>query len=289
MSDHLVVPAPAKINLTLDILGKRSDGYHALRSAMQALDLHDTLELRRAPELRFTCAAPDLAGDDNLVPRAARLLRAETGYDGGAEIMLRKAIPVDAGLGGGSSDAAAALRGLNALWDLRLPAQRLAELGAALGSDVPFFLSGPAALVGGRGEVVDPLPGVPRAHVVLHRPPFGISTGRVFGALSPEHYGDGTATERLLAALRQGLEPEQWPLSNGLQETVIALYPGIAAALQRLRGAGAAQPMLTGSGSTIFALFSKEEAARAVYRRLIADGHHAILTRSKESLNTSVR
>ncbi len=276
----LVVPAPAKINLTLEVLGRRPDGYHALRSVMQTLELHDTLELHPAPELGFDCDAPELTGEDNLVVRAARLLRAATGYAGGAAIALRKRIPVQAGLGGGSSDAAAALAGLNRLWGTGLPLGRLAELGAALGSDVPFFFAAPTALVSGRGEVVEPLPPLPRVWVVLYRPPLGVSTARIFAAMTPAQYGDGAATERLLAALRAGLPAEQWPLSNGLQATVTALYPEVAAALERLRAAGAPAPLMTGSGSTVYALFSDEGAARRVRDRLAGAGHHAILTRT---------
>ena len=249
---RLVVRAPAKINLTLDVLGRRPDGYHALRSVMQTLELHDTLELRPASAIRFACDVPALAGEDNLVPRAARLLRTATGYGGGVDITLHKRIPVNAGLGGGSSDAAATLMALNQLWGQALGRERLAELGAALGSDVPFFFYAPLALVSGRGEVVEALP--------------------------PTRYGDGSGTERLLAALQAGLAPEQWPLCNGLQETVTALCPEVASALERLRTAGAPQAVLTGSGSTVYALFARADDARRVYTRLTAAGHRAILT-----------
>ena len=275
---RIVVRAPAKINLTLDVLGRRPDGYHALRSVMQTLEIHDTLELRPAAAIRFACDAPALAGEDNLVLRAAHLLRTASGYGGGVDITLRKRIPIDAGLGGGSSDAAATLLALNRVWGLALAPARLAELGAALGSDVPFFLYAPLALVSGRGEVVEVLPPVPPASVVLHQPPCGLSTARVFAALPPTSYGDGSGTERLLAALQAGLPPEQWPLSNGLQETVAALYPEVAAALRRLREAGAPHAVLTGSGSTVYALFARDDDARRVYTQLTAAGHHAILT-----------
>jgi len=276
----LVMRAPAKINLTLDVLGKRPDGYHALRSVMQALDWHDTLQLEPVSDLLFDCDVPALAGDANLVPRAARLLQEETGCARGARLTLRKGIPVEAGLGGGSSDAAASLLGLNRLWDLGLPPTRLAELGARLGSDVPFFLYAPTALVSGRGEVVEALTPPPAAHVVLHKPAIGVSTARVFRSLQPGDYGDGLGTERLVAALRAGAPPEEWPLSNGLQEAAAALYPEVAAALRLLRRAGAPHALMTGSGSTVYALFARESDARSVYDRLRADGHGAVLTRT---------
>ncbi len=278
----LIVRAPAKINLTLDVLGRRPDGYHALRSVMQTLELHDTLELTglTAPEIVFECDVPALRGDANLVVRAARLLREHTGYSGGARIALRKRIPIDAGLGGGSSDAAATLQGLAQLWDLDLPRDHLAELGAHLGSDVPFFLYAPTALVSGRGEYVESLPPIPPVHVVLHKPEGGVSTERVFAAFPPARYSDGSGTERLLAALREGRPVEEWPLSNGLQETVAELYPEVASALSRLAAAGVPRPILTGSGSTVYALFASQDQARRVHDRLAATDHMAILTSS---------
>ncbi len=278
----LIVRAPAKINLTLDVLGRRLDGYHALRSVMQTLELHDTLELTglAEPAIVFECDVPALCGDANLVMRAARLLREHTGYSGGARIVLRKRIPVDAGLGGGSSDAAATLQGLGQLWDLDLPRDHLAELGAHLGSDVPFFLYAPTALVGGRGEYVEPLPPIPPVHVVLHKPEGGVSTARVFAAFPPARYGDGSGTDHLLAALREGRPVEEWPLSNGLQETVGEMYPDVAAALSRLAAAGAPRPILTGSGSTVYALFATQDQARQVHDRLAATDHMSILTGS---------
>src|SRR5687768_1385067 len=137
---RLVLTAHAKINLTLEVLGKRADGFHEIRSVMQRITLADTLTIRRAEELILACSDPELEGPENLVWRAAELLRGEYGVSAGASLALEKRIPVAAGLGGGSSDAAAALRGLNELWKLGLNGERLRDLGARLGSDVPFFL-----------------------------------------------------------------------------------------------------------------------------------------------------
>src|SRR5688500_15047283 len=137
---RLTLTAHAKVNLTLEVLGKRADGFHDIRSVMQRISLADTLTVERAEGLTLTCSDPGLEGPENLVWRAAELLRTECGVAEGAALRLEKRIPVAAGLGGGSSDAAAALRGLNELWRLRLSGERLWELGARLGSDVPFFL-----------------------------------------------------------------------------------------------------------------------------------------------------
>jgi len=274
--------APAKINLSLDVLGRRPDGYHALRSVMQTLDVHDTLELSPDPTgaLTLTCDAPALIGPTNLAWRAADLLRQETGYTDGARLTLRKRVPVDAGLGGGSSDAAAALLGLNRLWGLGLSIERLAVLGARLGSDVPFFFYAPTALATGRGETVASLPPLPRVHVVLYKPDSGVSTRQVFAALTPALYSDGSRTEALLAALRADppLPPDRWPLSNDLQRTVRLLYPAVARALDALRDAGASNPLMTGSGSTCYALFPDEDDARRVHERLSGAGGWTALT-----------
>src|SRR5262245_47408599 len=158
--DAVLVRAPAKVNLFLEVLGKRADGYHDLESLMVAVSLYDSLEFRPAPNgnVRLWCNQPTLSsGPDNLVCRAADLLTRHVGYEGGASIHLWKRIPLTAGLAGGSTDAAATLVGLNRLWGLGLKWTDLARLGAELGSDVPFFFSTPAAWCEGRGEIVTPL------------------------------------------------------------------------------------------------------------------------------------
>lgn len=175
--------APAKVNLTFEALGRRADGYHEVRTVLHAISLADEIAFAPADELSlaveppeegaFSSAASDLAGDDNLVLRAARLLRREAGVKAGAAIRLRKRIPVAAGLGGGSSDAATTLRGLRRLWRLDLDADALRELAAQLGSDVPFFVTGGAALAEGRGERLTPLPPAQGNVVVMSPPPDG--------------------------------------------------------------------------------------------------------------------
>ena len=175
--------APAKVNLTFEALGRRADGYHEVRTVLHAISLADEIAFAPADDLRFAVESPDAgarssaasapAGDDNLVLRAARLLRREAGVKAGATIRLRKRIPVAAGLGGGSSDAATTLRGLRRLWGLDLDADALRELAAQLGSDVPFFVTGGAALAEGRGERLTPLPPAQGGVVVMASPPDG--------------------------------------------------------------------------------------------------------------------
>ena len=257
--------APAKINLALEILGRRPDGFHEVASVIQAVGLYDELRVAPAETLRFTCDRSALAGSDNLVVRAARALQVATGCRRGAELRLCKGIPVAAGLGGGSSDAATALVALNRHWRLGLPLVELSRIGATLGSDIPFFLAGPTAVVSGRGERVERLPPPPPGWVVLVRPRQPLSTAAVYGALRPESYSDGSGTRRLAAALRQGRAPD-WAtdLTNGLAAAATQLCPAIKSIRSRLHDAGARHVQVSGSGPTVFALCASETAARRI-------------------------
>src|SRR5262249_2823120 len=183
----LRVWAPAKVNLFLEVLGKRADGYHEIATLMVAVSLYDTLEFKEesSPPVHLQCDRPDLStGPDNLIYRAAELLRQRTGCPRGARIRLRKRIPMAAGLAGGSSDAAATLCGLNALWQLGRSNAELAVLGAELGSDVPFFFATPAAWCTGRGEQVTPVKLGRPFHLVVASPGVGLATADVYRGLS---------------------------------------------------------------------------------------------------------
>ena len=180
------VTAPAKINLYLEVLGKRPDGYHAIETVMLAVELLDELTLAADPtgQVTLNCDNPELTtGPDNLIAKAARLLKERTGSLNGASIRLTKRIPWAAGLGGGSSDAASALAGLNELWELDLSTDQLALMGAELGSDIPFFFRTPAALCTGRGEVVNPVAVGRVFDIVLVKPPAGLGTAEVYREL----------------------------------------------------------------------------------------------------------
>ena len=255
--------APAKINLALEILGRRPDGFHEIASVIQAVGLYDELSVASAATIRFTCDRRALAGPDNLVVRAAQALQDATGCRRGAALRLCKGIPVAAGLGGGSSDAATALVALNRHWRLGLPLAELSHIGATLGSDIPFFLAGPTAFVSGRGERVELLPPPPPGWVVLVHPRQPLSTAAVYGALRPDGYSDGRRTSQLAAALRQGHVPD-WStaLTNGLAATAARLCPAVGAIRRRLHAAGADHVQVSGSGPTVFALCASEPAAR---------------------------
>src|SRR5262245_60218817 len=252
----VVVQTPAKVNLFLEVLRRRPDGYHELATLMVTVGLFDSLELRESPsgEVRLECDLPGLTtGPDNLVVRAAELIRSRFGVSSGLEIRLSKRIPTQAGLAGGSSDAAATLLGLNGLWRLGQSSGQLGALGAELGSDVTFFFHGPAAWCTGRGEVVEPLkPGRP-LDLVLVCPQVGLSTAAVFRALTLEgDEVDGGAVRRAFEA--GDVEELGRRLHNRLQAPAERLCPEIGHWLARLREFAPLGAMMSGSGSTVFAL-----------------------------------
>jgi 4-diphosphocytidyl-2-C-methyl-D-erythritol kinase len=264
----VLVRAPAKVNLFLEVLRRRDDGYHDLATLMTAVSLYDTLALRDDPSgaVRLRCDAPGLStGPDNLINRAAELLRRRVGRDLGLEARLWKRIPTEAGLAGGSSDAAAALMGLNRLWRLKLPSKELAALGAELGSDVPFFFAAPAAWCTGRGEKVEPLRLARPLDLVLVSPAAGLSTAEVFrGVTPPEAPLRGDEARR--AAEAGDIEELGRRLHNRLQEPAERLHPAVAAAKDRLAALRPAGVLMTGSGSTVFALCRSPLDAQRVAR-----------------------
>jgi 4-diphosphocytidyl-2-C-methyl-D-erythritol kinase len=265
--DTVRVLAPAKVNLFLEVLGRRADGYHEIATLMAAIDLADELDFApdESGELSLACDDPALtAGSENLVLKAASWLRTETGCAAGARIHLRKRIPWAAGLGGGSSDAAATLEGLNELWKLGLSTGALARIGAGIGSDVPFFLNGPAAWCTGRGEVVTPAPIGRPLDLVLIKPLEGLSTADVYRRLTlPANPVDGAAARKSLAS--GDVEALGRALMNRLQEPAFALSPAVASAFRRVQDVGAAGCLMTGSGSSLFALCRSPSEARRVH------------------------
>ncbi|MGL4555081.1 MAG: 4-(cytidine 5'-diphospho)-2-C-methyl-D-erythritol kinase, partial [Gemmataceae bacterium] len=247
---------PAKVNLFLDVLGRRPDGYHELATLMFTVGLFDTLEFTEKPKggVTLTCDDPTLStGPDNLVVRAAELLRSRYAVSQGVEARLHKRIPTQAGLAGGSSDAAATLAGLSALWRLGLDARTLAALGAELGSDVSFFFHGPAAWCTGRGEIIEPLAVGRPLDLVLARPAEGLSTASVFKALSlGDPPVDGTSARD---ALRSGdAEALGRALFNRLEEPAERLCPAVGQVRRSLEAANPLGARMSGSGSVIFAL-----------------------------------
>lgn len=264
----MVIFCYAKINLALEILGKRADGYHEVRTVMQTVGLADRLEVTAAEKLTVTCSDPVLATPDNLVYRAGRLLQAEYGVRMGAALRLEKHIPVAAGLGGGSSDAAGTIVALNRLWDLQLSLSEQQRVAARLGSDVPFFLTGGTALATGRGEKITPLPPLPRHWVVLVMLPVALSTAAVYGSVVPSDYTSGVATADTVAAAQHGALLPQTRWYNALARPARALAPEIKAAQATLLEAGALHAHVSGSGPTVFTACSGEPEARTIVTRL---------------------
>jgi 4-diphosphocytidyl-2-C-methyl-D-erythritol kinase len=274
----MIVYARAKINLTLEVLGKRADGYHEIRSVMRTLALHDTLHIEPWPEIEVECNRQGLDGPDNLAYHAAQILREVAGYSGGARIAIGKAIPVAAGLGGGSSDAASTLAGLNSLWGTGLSREDLASLAAKLGSDVAFFLYGGTAQASGRGEQIRPLADQANCPVLLVRPPLAVSTAAVYAAVRPHDYTAGTASERF-AALPPDTPPRDWPLVNALQAITRRLYPEVSEVLAAIDSWGATGSLMCGSGATCFGLFESTPQAEAAASRARGRGWEAWVSR----------
>ncbi len=277
MDGRVVAQAPAKINLHLEILRRRPDGFHDILSLFQALSLQDSLSARAVPggEIRlsgdFDCPAAE-----NTVFRAARTFLRAAGRKEGLEIEVDKRIPAGAGLGGGSSDAAASLSALNLLFGSPFTVPELAALGASVGSDVPFFFQGPCAAVSGRGEAVRRIPGRADYRVVVLFPGFPTGTSAAYAAVDAAREkgagswtrGDGSSRGEnwLLAEYRK--PPGTWAFRNDFYE---ALYPGrpeLVEAREALREAGADFVSLTGSGSAFFGVFKTPEAARLASDRL---------------------
>ena len=264
--------APAKLNLYLRVLGKRPDGYHEIETLFERIDLADELTFEPHDELELTCTDPELScGEDNLVMRAARALQQASGSARGARVRLTKRIPIAAGLGGGSSDAAAALLGLNTLWDLRWTRARLAELGARVGSDVPFFLTeAPFAIGRGRGDACEPLEVPPLAHVLVV-PPERLSTKAVYDewdTAGPEIglTASAPSSSMVAHALRNGpdfagLAKGLW---NSLQPIAIRRCPVIATIQSILRRLGCAGVSVSGSGPAVFGICLDAAQAEAV-------------------------
>jgi 4-diphosphocytidyl-2-C-methyl-D-erythritol kinase len=285
----LVLKAPAKINWFLKILGRRDDGFHEIQSLIQKVSLYDTLKISDAGNLILESDC-NIDEKDNLVYRAAALLKERYSVRKGARMELHKNIPAGAGLGGGSSDAASALTGLNQLWSLGLPMETLGEIAAILGSDVPFFLYGPASLASGRGERLTPYETGKKFNILLVKPPFDISTAWAYGGLKAAGLAENDIrhlkesgnmkevdtkltkkTEKVnnIKLLIRNIEEARFSAISGyalndLESVAIREFHVIAEIKSRMYELGAHFSLMSGSGSTVFGVFgSREEAVAA--------------------------
>jgi 4-diphosphocytidyl-2-C-methyl-D-erythritol kinase len=259
VSSHNRFASPAKINFGIRILGKRLDGYHAIQTIFQMLDLCDWLSFRTHDEaiIQLSCIPPTLPADDrNLAARAAKLLQQAMQVRQGVEITLEKHIPIAAGLGGGSSNAATTLLVLNSVWELNCPMTTLHDLAAQLGSDVPFFLNGPTAVGSGRGEVLSPACPPPPLTGILVNPGFGVSAGWAYDQFN----GQSSATDSTISSVVQSLRNRDLTLLadvmvNDLELGVATVYPVIRQAREALCAVGAQVTFMSGSGPTVIGLF----------------------------------
>lgn len=264
--------APAKINLLLDVLRKRDDGYHEVEMVMTMVDLADRLELQELPEDRIILSSQ--AGfipldEKNLAFQAARLMKEKYAVNKGVYMQLEKRIPVAAGLAGGSSDAAAALRGLNRLWRLGLSLDELEALGAELGSDVPFCIRGGTAVARGRGERLESIPAPPSCWVVLAKPPMNVSTSDIYGKLKPMELKTHPSLDNMLKAIRErSFSGVCQTLGNVLETVTLERYPEVRQIKSCMRKLGADGVLMSGSGPTVFGLVSKEAKVSRIYNGL---------------------
>ncbi len=259
------IRAHAKINLSLDIVGRREDGYHFVRMVMQSLALHDTLLLETCadPGVWLTTDRRELAVDDsNLVHRAAARLLQMYCPGQGVRIHLEKRIPLSAGLAGGSTDAAAALRGMNDLFSLGLTKEALARLGVQLGADIPFCLCGGTALSEGIGEILTALPALPPCHILLAKPEKGMSTAEAYKAFDAETEVRHPDTDGQIRALQSGdLAGVAATLGNVLEPVTEVQYPEVESIRQCMLREGALGARMSGSGPTVFGIFTEAEKA----------------------------
>ncbi len=267
------VDAHAKLNLTFEVLGKRGDGYHEVRTVMQTVGLADRLSIEQWPTLRVDCDSGELSGEANLVWKAAQGLARSRGILPQARIRIQKRIPVAMGLGGGSSDAAAALRALNKFWEIGATDGELAEIAAGIGSDVSFFLTGGTALAEGRGEIVSPLPPLPPFNLTLVFPDLAISdkTRRMYSRITPAHYSDGGITRRLVLLLTGGgfvVQSIRDCMFNVFQDIAEWEFPVLAGMRRAVQEHGGPELYLCGAGPALFAVPSSETEHRMVAETL---------------------
>lgn len=267
----LYVKAPAKINLTLDVLYKRDDGFHEVEMVMTTVDLADRIGLELRNDGKIVLQSTDGSVPDdhrNLAYQAAQLLKNTYNIKDGVSITIDKEIPIAAGLAGGSSDAAATLRGLNKLWKLNLSLDTLAELGAKIGSDVSFCVYGGTALATGRGEKIEQLPPPPSCWVVLAKPKLGVSTAQVYGALNLNEVEHPNTKQMISAIEKKDYELMCASIGNVLETVTFKLNPEVIMLKEQMKRFGADAVLMSGSGPTVFGLVDSESRVGRIYNGL---------------------
>lgn len=277
--DEITIKSPAKINLSLDILGKRADNYHDIETVMHQLELHDIIKIEDSDDIRINCNE-NIPLKQNLVLRAVKLLKERHGIKRNVSITIEKKIPVGAGLGGGSSNAALALIGINKLWDLNLKQEELAELAKEIGSDVPFFVMANAAYAKGRGELLERIEPF-GFDVLLVNPGFEISTKEAYGNLDLNLTGKKLASRQMIKCVkRKNIRTIAQFLHNDFEAFTLAKYPILKEIKDALVANGALNAAMSGSGPTIFGIFEDEEKAKGAYDRLKGSYELVFLTKT---------
>lgn len=274
MAEQLKLIAYAKVNLGLDVLRRREDGYHEVSMIMQTVKLYDklTMEKNNSGDIRLSCNLPYLpTNEKNLVYRAIDTIRKEYNITEGVTVDIEKHIPVAAGMAGGSTDAAAAFVGMNQLFNLRISQDRLMELSVPLGADIPYCIMRGTALSEGIGEVLTPLPAMPECWFVIVKPTFSMSTKFVYENLSLDENTNHPDIQGMVEALKEGnLNGITSRMGNVLEQVTATHFPEINEIKQTLMDAGALGALMSGSGSTVFAIFEDKTAANRIAHKLLS-------------------
>ena len=277
--------AHAKINLSLDVLNRREDGYHNLRMIMQTIQLHDTVNIYKIPSgVEIYCNAPYVPNNNtNIAYKAAEAVLNRFKPGAGARIEIEKRIPVAAGLAGGSTDAAAVLKGINMLFELGIEQNELMQIGKTIGADVPYCIMGGTALAEGIGEKLTPLPPVDKIPVILIKPKIGVSTAWVYKRLNLEMLDERPDTDRLIDAIgKQDIKFISTNMRNVLESVTITKYPVIGKIKKALMDSGAVGSMMSGSGPTVFGIFDDNGKAEIAYNKLNHGMNECIMTHTTQ-------
>lgn len=270
--DSFAIEANAKINLGLDVLRRRADGYHEVKMIMQTVGISDRLEFAKLADdcIRISTNRRELpVGPQNLIYKAARLVKDTCQIAEGISVKLEKNIPVAAGMAGGSADAAATIHGMDRLFDLQLSLEEKQKLGVQIGADVPYCLMGGTALAEGIGEALTALPAVPDAYLVVAKPDIDVSTAFVYKNLHADRLRSHPDIDGMVESIKKGeLSGITARMENVLETVTIAQYPVIAQMKEFLKEQGALNALMSGSGPTVFGVFEKEETARAAYEAM---------------------
>jgi 4-diphosphocytidyl-2-C-methyl-D-erythritol kinase len=276
----MTTTAPAKLNLTLEVLKKRPDGFHEIRSVVQTISFNDKLKIGAAPKVEFKCNIPEWSASKSLVTRAVTLLQNSTGCRQGALIEIEKRIPLSSGLGGDSSNAAAVLRGLNLLWNLKLSLRDLISYASQLGSDIPLFLYGGTVLIEGKGEKIRPLHPMPHMTVILLFPSIlkpENKTQQMYSQLTVRNYTPGRITEEFINMLDGKASQPGIGIYNVFEEPAYRFFPGLKEYKQKFLQAGADSVYIAGSGPALFSLTRDDVKACDVQQKLAGMGLQAYL------------